>query len=81
MVISTCQQCKQRHLIADNEGKLDMPIFGRNIEEYFQNIGEKIQKLQITTKELEDHMIIDQDGVVTIVHKSQKDVSFNCFSW
>jgi DNL zinc finger len=69
MVVSTCRHCKNKHLIADNEGKLDMPEYGKKIEEYLQSKGETIQRLSITAKDLEDNYLIDKDGILTLVPK------------
>ncbi|CAM9446990.1 unnamed protein product [Chrysoparadoxa australica] len=40
LVICQCKTCGVRHLIADNNNLLDVPEFGRNVEEYLQNKGE-----------------------------------------
>lgn len=69
MVISTCTHCKNKHLIADNEGKLDFPSFGKKIEDFLQAKGENIQKLSLTSKDLEENYLLDQDGVISIVSK------------
>lgn len=39
MVVSTCKQCKNKHLIADNQGKLDFPSFGKKIEDFLAQKG------------------------------------------
>jgi DNL zinc finger len=75
MVVSTCRHCKNKHLIADNEGKLDMPEYGKKIEEYLKSKGENIQKLSITAKDLEDNYLIDKDGILTLVPKVAGQVS------
>lgn len=69
MVVATCRNCKIKHLIADNQKKLDMPEYGSRIEEYLQSLGEDVQKLSITPKELEDNYLVDQDGKLTLVPK------------
>jgi transcription elongation factor Elf1 len=69
MVISTCKHCKSHHLIADNEGKLDMPEYGKKIEDYLKEKGERVQKLQVTPRDLEDNYLVDKDGVLTLVPK------------
>jgi len=69
MVVSTCRQCKSKHLIADNEGKLDMGEYGRKIEQYLEQKGEKVQHMTITAKDLIDNYLVDQDGVVALVSK------------
>ena len=40
MVVSTCKQCRNKHLIADNQGKLDFPSFGKKIEDFLAVKGE-----------------------------------------
>jgi len=70
MVIATCRHCKSKHLIADNEGKLDMKEYGSKIEDYLRAKGEKVQKLSITSDMLEDYSLIDIDGELKIVSKS-----------
>lgn len=69
MVVSTCKHCKKLHLIADNEGKMDMAQYGKKIEDYLREKGENIQKLTITAKDLEDNYLVDKDGVITLVPK------------
>lgn len=69
MVVSTCKHCQSKHLIADNEGKLDMAEYGKKIEDYLKDKGETVQKLSITTQDLEDNYIVDQDGVISLVPK------------
>ena len=69
MVVSSCKHCKNKHLIADNEGKMDMGQYGKKIEEFLESKGEVIQRLSISTKELEDNYLIDKDGVITLVPK------------
>jgi transcription elongation factor Elf1 len=69
MVVSTCRQCKSKHLIADNEGKLDMGEYGRKIEQYLEQKGEKVQHMTITAKDLENNYLVDHDGVVALVSK------------
>jgi len=70
MVIATCRHCKSKHLIADNEGKLDMKEYGSKIEDYLTAKGEKVQKLSITTDMLEDYSLIDIDGELKVVPKN-----------
>jgi len=36
MVVSTCKHCRNLHLIADNEGKMDMKQYGKKIEDYLR---------------------------------------------
>ena len=44
MVVSSCKHCKNKHLIADNEGKMDMAQYGKKIEEFLESKGEVIQR-------------------------------------
>jgi len=69
MVLSTCKNCKNIHLIADNEKKLDMPEYGPKIEDYLTAQGEKVQKLSVTLDELDKNYLVDKDGVLTMVPK------------
>ena len=69
MVVSTCKHCKNKHLIADNEGKMDMAQYGKKIEEFLESKGEVIQRLSVSPKDLEDNYLIDKDGVITLVPK------------
>lgn len=69
MVVSTCRSCGKLHLIADNEGKLDMKEYGQKIEEYLQQKGERVVKMEITAKDLEENYLVDRDGVLTLVPK------------
>ena len=75
MVISTCKHCKKLHLIADNEGKLDMAQYGKKIEDYLAQHGEKVQKLSITPEDLEENYLIDKDGEICLVPKAAGQVS------
>ena len=79
MVVSTCKHCRSNHLIADNQGKLDMQEFGSKIEDYLIAKGESVQKLSITPKELEDNYICDKDGVVTLIPKMGGQVSLHVY--
>ena len=69
MVVSSCKHCKNKHLIADNEGKLDMPEYGKKIEEYLRGRGEAIQRISVTPEDLENNYLIDKDGVLSLVPK------------
>jgi DNL zinc finger len=69
MVVSTCRQCKNKHLIADNELKMDMAQFGRKIEEYLIGKGERVQRLTISAQELEQNYLVDEDGELKLVSK------------
>ena len=70
MVVATCRHCKTKHLIADNERKLDFPKeYGRKIEEYLESKGERVQRLSVSEKDLEDNYLVDEDGVVSLVSK------------
>ena len=67
MVVSKCKSCKSKHLIADNEGKLDMGEYGKKIEEYLESKGDNVQRLSFSSKELEDNYVIeDTDGVISL---------------
>ena len=56
IVIAKCKTCASKHLIADNQKKLDFPThFGAKIEEYLISKGERVQKLSLTAQELEDN--------------------------
>ena len=55
MVVSTCKHCQNLHLIADNEGKMDMAKYGKKIEDYLIEKGEKVQKMSLTEQDLEDN--------------------------
>jgi hypothetical protein len=69
MVVSSCKHCKNKHLIADNEGKLDMAEYGKKMEDYLRGRGEAIQRISVTAKDLEDNYLIDKDGVLSLVPK------------
>jgi hypothetical protein len=75
MVVSTCRQCKQYHLIADNERKLDMGgDYGTRVDEFLSSRGEAVQRLSVSLQELEDNYLVDKDGVLTMVPKSTAQV-------
>jgi hypothetical protein len=75
MVVSTCRHCKQYHLIADNERKLDMGgDYGKRVDEFLSSRGEAVQKLSVSLQELEDNYLVDKDGVLTMVPKSIEQV-------
>lgn len=67
MVVTTCRHCKNRHLISDNEQKLDMgpetPAY-QKIEELLKARGEKVQKMQVGSKQdlIEGRYLVEQDG-------------------
>jgi protein import protein ZIM17 len=67
MVVTTCRHCKNRHLIADNEQKLDMgpdtPAY-QKVEELLKMRGEKVQKMQVGSKQdlIEGRYLVEQDG-------------------
>jgi hypothetical protein len=70
MVVSTCKHCKQKHLIADNEQKMDFGTkYGKRIEEFLESNGEVVQRISINDKELEDNYLVDKDGVITLLPK------------
>jgi len=58
-----------RHLIADNQGKLDMPEYGKKIEEYLSAKGESVQKMTINSDDLEDNYLVDIDGEISLFPK------------
>jgi hypothetical protein len=75
MVVSTCKHCKQYHLIADNERKLDMgQDYGERIEDFLQARGETVQRLSVSLQELEGHYLVDKDGVLSMVPKAAGQV-------
>ncbi|RYH06583.1 hypothetical protein EON65_42715 [archaeon] len=75
MVISTCRSCKKRHLIADNEKKLDFgKDYGQKIEDYLLQNGEKVQKFYLSKQQLDDYYLVDQDGELTLVPKATEEV-------
>lgn len=77
MVVSTCRSCKNYHLIADNERKLDMGgDYGPRIDEFLASKGETVQKLTMSLKELEENYLVDKDGVLSIIPKSSGQVRF-----
>jgi len=67
MVVTTCRHCKNRHLIADNEQKLDMgpdtPAF-KKVEDLLKSRGERVKRMQVDSKNdlLEGRYIVEQDG-------------------
>ncbi|CAB1100096.1 unnamed protein product [Ectocarpus sp. CCAP 1310/34] len=52
IVVLWCQHCNQKHLIADNLGKLDFPEFGRNLEEFMAKKGTPVKRV-----------VMDRDGL------------------
>ena len=81
MVVSTCRHCKKLHLIADNEGKLDMAQYGKKIEDFLRDKGESVQKISITEQDLEENYLVDKDGVVTLVPKIAGQVLSSLSFW
>jgi hypothetical protein len=69
LVVSTCKHCKIKHLIADNKGLLDLPAYGARMAEYLEQKGEKVQRLSLTSKDLEDNYLIDDDGQLRLTSK------------
>ena len=53
-----------------------MAQYGKKIEEFLESKGEVIQRLSISSKELEDNYLIDKDGVITLVPKVGGQVLF-----
>lgn len=75
MVVSTCKHCKQFHLIADNERKLDMgKDYGPRIEDFLKSKGETVQRLSVSLQELEDNYLVDKDGILSMVPKAAGQV-------
>ena len=70
MVVSTCKHCKVKHLVADNEGKLDMSEYGKTVEDYLVSKGEKVTRYSATYDEMRDNYLVDMDGVLTMVSKN-----------
>lgn len=58
---------------------MDMGQYGKKIEEFLESKGEVIQRLSISTKELEDNYLIDKDGVITLVPKISGQVLIRLF--
>jgi hypothetical protein len=84
MVISTCRHCRRRHLIADNEKKLDLGKvdYGLKIEDFLRRRGDKVTKLTVSADELRKCVLLDKDGELTLVAKSTDpdQVSFHLVS-
>eukprot|EP01040_Poterioochromonas_malhamensis_P012302 gene12301-13455_t len=70
MVITTCASCRQRHLIADNQERMDMPEMPRRVEHLLQNLGQKVQKMHITEDDLERYLIVEKDGELALYPKA-----------
>jgi transcription elongation factor Elf1 len=68
-VVSTCKHCGIKHLIADNKCLLDLPEYGKRIEEYLERNGEKVQRITLSNKDLDENYLVDSDGIITIVPK------------
>lgn len=67
IVISTCKHCRNKHFIADNEGKLDMEHYGKKIEDYLVSKGETVQRMHLTPQDIQSNYLIDQDGTLNVV--------------
>ncbi|CAM9655236.1 unnamed protein product [Pylaiella littoralis] len=52
IVVLWCKTCKQKHLIADNVGKLDFPEFGRNLEEFMSKEGNPVKRVVMSREGL-----------------------------
>lgn len=75
MVVSTCKHCSNRHLIADNENKMDMKEFGPKIENYLEErLGESVQRMTISEADLENYYLLDKDGVLSLYPKAAGQV-------
>lgn len=61
IVVLWCQSCNQKHLIADNLGKLDFPEFGRNLEEYMAKQGTPVRRV-VMSKEGISHVEVEVPG-------------------
>jgi hypothetical protein len=76
MVISACKQCNVSHLIADNEHKLDFPEkYGKRIEDYLTQQGERVQKMVLNEADLEKYHILDRNGELQLIPKSTGQVT------
>lgn len=78
MVVSTCKHCSNRHLIADNERKLDMgpdaPEY-RKVEEVLKERGETVNKLQLTAEDLlEGRYFVDKGDVIDMGEHLNTDI-------
>ena len=63
------------HLIADNERKLDFGEDGfSRADEYLISKGEKVQEMSATMSELRNNYLVEKDGVLTLVPKTQEQV-------
>ena len=70
-VVATCEKCKSRHMLADNQGRLDFSDeFGPRIDEYLSKKDESVKKLKINGSILKTHNIVDKDGVLTLIPKN-----------
>jgi hypothetical protein len=71
MVLSTCRNCKNVHLIADNEKKLDMgDPHDQKVEDLLEKMGEVVQKMTINASDLAENYLVDKDGQLTLQPKS-----------
>lgn len=70
MVVSRCRHCDNKHLIADNESKLDMAEFGKTAEEYLTRKGETVQRISLSADLLRENYLIDKDGVLYLYPKA-----------
>jgi hypothetical protein len=69
MVVSTCSKCKNKHLIADNQKKLDFPSFPERVDVLLEQQGEGVQRLSLTPNDLEKYYLVDEDGAIKLVPK------------
>lgn len=70
MVVSRCKHCDSKHLIADNESKLDMSEYGKTAEEYLSAKGEAVQRISLSADLLSEHYLIEKEGVLYLYPKS-----------
>lgn len=57
-------------MIADNQFKLDMPEFGKTVEEHLLTKGETVQKMTISAESLEDNYLLEKDGKIFLYPKA-----------
>lgn len=70
MVVSRCKHCDSKHLIADNESKLDMAEYGTTAEEYLTSKGEAVQRISLSSELLSENYLIEKDGVLYLYPKA-----------
>jgi hypothetical protein len=70
MVVSRCKHCDSKHLIADNESKLDMAEYGKTAEEYLTSKGKAVQRISLSSEILSENYLIEKDGVLYLYPKA-----------